>query len=161
MHSHAQVQRLVRTQLSSVFSAEREICVTPRDIRRNIRSPNRATEKVSPSLYCLCEFQTTDLRLKVNTQTEQQPERQICIHTQRQKAKAFTKWANVHLAKQEKAHKIDDITKDLRDGRILCYLLAVLSGKKLSPPNDEKQVSMPSTRVQSLANRRIPKAIAT
>lgn len=59
--------------------------------------------------------------------------------------KAFTRWANQFLV--ERAMKIDDITKDLKDGIALCNLLEIISSKTLPKFNKK-----PTMRYHQLEN---------
>ncbi|KAF0989328.1 hypothetical protein HZS_3952 [Henneguya salminicola] len=66
--------------------------------------------------------------------TDQEQVQQVLLldrEWERQQIRSFTLWINFHL-KRVGLH-IDDITTDLRDGRMLHHLLEVISGDKLSP----------------------------
>jgi len=58
--------------------------------------------------------------------------------------KTFTKWVNMHLAK--KGRKIEDCTKDLRDGVELCALLEIIGETTI------KCVAKPKMRIQMTEN---------
>ena len=45
--------------------------------------------------------------------------------------RTFTKWVNSHLERGTPPGRVDDLFLDLRDGRLLLRLLAVLSGEML------------------------------
>ena len=50
--------------------------------------------------------------------------------------KTFTKWCNSFLSKL--GMEIDDLFRDLQDGRRLIKLLELISGEKLGKPNQGK-----------------------
>lgn len=45
--------------------------------------------------------------------------------------RTFSKWVNSHLERATPPARLDDLFLDLRDGRLLLRLLAVLSGEML------------------------------
>ena len=53
--------------------------------------------------------------------------------------KAFTKWANSYL-KSKGIQQVDDVTQGFSSGLNLCYLLSLMTGEQVTPPNGPEEV---------------------